>query len=303
MPPRPSKAPAQPEAAVLDVSEPETPPEAYDDECVVDPAADLTFEKELKARKPVVPLTVIPATAPKETHLVVRANGTHMMGRPVLMETVSAAAVVNNLVCREELDPSGPLPPPSPTVLGLQSVVRAIAEGFDISPYRESIQRVAANQPEKSEVIRAYVNQVDHETLADLVVMRSHSIRVIKQASTRNDVTVGEALVIWSKCNEQIPELKKGIGTNDKAVDSVSVVEKIDYNKQQVERSVQHRWEGTTPQGRELIRKKLWEIKRKMLLDAGVHPPGMEPPEPPEDEPESSTLEHPLEAVTAANPP
>ena len=118
MPPRPLREPAQPETAPPGVSEPETPPELYDDEWVVDPAADIAFEKELKARrKSVIPLTVIPAPAVP--------NRTHMMGRPVLMQPISAAAVVNNLICREELDPSGPLPPPSPTVLGLQSVVQA----------------------------------------------------------------------------------------------------------------------------------------------------------------------------------
>jgi hypothetical protein len=49
-----------------------------------------------------------------------------------------------------------------------------------------------------------------------------------------------------------------------------------------------------------LIRKKLWKIKREILLKTGVHPPGMEPPEPPEEETEFEG--HNIGPVTASNP-
>lgn len=186
------------------------------------------------------------------------------MGIPLMMESASQAAVLNNLICREILHPSGPLEPLSTTVTTLQDTVNAMSRGTDIAPFKDHIQRVAANQPEKGDVIRAYLNQLDHELIADLAVMRANSMRFIKRASSRSDITVGEALVIWRMCNEQLPDLKKGL-SSDKPVDTVTVVQKIDYRQQQIERSVQHQWEGTTPQGRELIRKKLWEVKREVL--------------------------------------
>ena len=277
------------------------PPDERAEDSAINLAADVAFERALKAkRKPALPVSPTSVT----TSVTITDSGTNSMGRPVLMEPISSAALLNNLVCREILDPSGELEPTSPTIVGLQATVKAISLGTDIAPYRDSIQRVAANQPEKSEVVRAYLNQVDHETLVDMVVMRSHSLRVIKKASTRNDVTVGEALVVWRMCNEQIPELKKGIGTNDKAVDSVTVVEKIDYQRQQAERSSRNRWEGTTPQGRELIRKRLWTLRRRLLAQAGVHPVGIEPPEPPPEEIDSDDFElaEPTKPVTAAHP-
>lgn len=221
---------------------------------------DLAFEDKVKSSAKPFKRSSVPSVT-----LEVVSNGTHPMGRPEFMLPTSASAILNNVVCREILDPSGELEPVSPTVTNLENTVRALSLGHDITPYKENIQRVASSQVEKSDVVRAYMNQIDRETIADLTVMRASSLRVIKSASRRNDLTVGEALVVWKMCNEQIPEIQKNLTEEqNKSVDTVTVIEKIDLNKQQIERSVQQRWEGTTPQGRELIRKKLWDLSRNL---------------------------------------
>lgn len=202
-----------------------------------------------------------PKEAPKVT---VRSSGSNAAPQPVLQPPTSPQAILNNLVCREVVDPSGPLDPISPTVVSLQATVDAMSKGTDIAPYKDHIQRIATNQPEKSDVIRAYMAQINHELIADLTVMRANSMRIIRRAGSRNDLSVAEALVVWRMCNEQLPDLQRGL-SNEKAVDSVTVVEKIDYGRQQAERITHQEWEGTSPQGRELIRKKLWEVKREVL--------------------------------------
>lgn len=229
----------------------------------------------LKALDEQVPKAVVSSNGTNVTATVV-VDGTNALGRAVFVEPTSAAAVLNNLVCRAQLDPQAePLEPISPTITGLQQTVRAMSLGQDIEPYKAHIQQIASNQPEKGDVVRAYVNQANHEVLADMIEMRSNAVRHVKRATRLNEVSVGEALVVWRMCNEQIPQLTQSIGENDKAVDTVTVVEKIDYKRQQTEVSVAKRWEGTTPQGRELIRKKLWELKRKILAEQGVLPPGL----------------------------
>lgn len=232
----------------------------------------------LKGKAPVDPDEVIPPKrrrtqteadpappkAPPKPAATVTVNGTNPIGNPVMVDLpTSTHEVLNNLVCRELIDPSGPLEPLSQTVVSFQATVDAMSKGTDITPYKEHIQRIATNQPEKGDVIRAYVNQIEHEMIADLTVMRANAMRVIKRASGRNDVTVSEALVVWRMCNEQLPALKSGLNA-DKAVDSVTVVEKIDYARQQAERVTHTQWEGTTPQGREMIRKKLWEVEKEV---------------------------------------
>jgi len=297
MPPRqPSKKarrpPAEPEVSFEDdVEDFDSSPEELE--------TDLIFERTLRQRRRALTVTSSGSHAPippvpNGTPSFV-FTGSHPMGRPVLMDSCSPMAVINNLVCREVIDPSAPLAPLSATVLGLEATVRAMSDGTDISPFKAHIQRVAANQLEKSDVIRAYLNQIDHETIADLAVMRASSLRVIKAATARSDVNVGEALVIWRMVNEQLPELKKSL-SDDKAVDGVSITEKIDYNRQQTERTVSLRWEGTTPQGRELIRKKLWTVKREMQAALGIKPPGIA------TEPEEEPIEMPPEETATPTP-
>ncbi len=242
--------------------------------------------KTAPATEPELPEAVVTSKGGKVT-TVVTSTGSNALGRPVFMEPTSPHAVTNNLVCRDQIDPQEPLEPLSPTITGLRDTVKAMSMGHDIGPHKEHIQQIAANQPEKGDVVRAYINQANHELIADLVEMRHNSIRHIKRAARRNDVSVSEALVVWRMCNDQLPDLTRGLSENDKAVDTLTVVEKIDYHRQQVERSVQEKWQGTTPQGREIIRKKLWEIRRQMLAARGVHPPSVEiPSEEPEAEEE-----------------
>lgn len=279
-----ASGPAAPEA-----DEPFEAPDEYDDELTLDPALDLAFERALKLRRKIPTVTVT-------------SNGTnHRLGKPVLMEPISPAAILNNLLCREELDPSGPQPQPSPTIVGLEKLTDAIAKGEDLTPFKETIERVAANQPEKSDLFTSFTKQADRETLADLYVIRARTMGVIKQASARHDLHLSEAIVVWTKTNEQITEMKKGTGKDEKAIDYAGAVEKIDTNRQKVEHEVRSRWEGTTPQGRELIRKKLWEIKREMEAQKGIFPPGMEPP-PPAELPEEEVEPPPLPPITLAHP-
>lgn len=269
------------------------PPDEYDNEIVLEPAADAAFERALKLRRRVK----APPKPPDESTMVVLSNGTNIMGRPVPMLPGSDMAVMNNMICREELYPSGPIPPPSPTITGLKDVMHAIATGTDLTPFKENIERVTSNQPEKGEVVNAYLKQADKEVLVKMVAMRDRAVTIIEHVSARTDMTVSEALVVWKMTSDQIPGLSKNVGT-EKPVDRAHVIEKIDYSKATVERDVRRRWEGTTPQGRELIRKKLWEVKREVLAEQGVMPTGILPVEPTEP-PEEETA--PFE--TSANPP
>lgn len=242
---------------------------------------------------PVPDVTVVANGTDVSTTVIV--NGSNTLGRPQFVEPTSPHAVLSNLVSRSSLDPQEELEPLSPTITSLKNTVRAMSLGESIEPHKEHIQQIAANQPEKGDVVRAHVNQADFELLADYVEMRQNAVRHIKRASRRNDLSVSEALVVWRMTNDEIPTMVKNIGKNDKAVDTTTVVEKIDFRRQQVERTVQQRWAGTTPQGRELIRKKLWKLKRDLLAQNGIHPPRIEvdATEAPEPEDEPVTTQNP----------
>ena len=120
------------------------------------------------------------------------------------------------------------------------------------------------------------MNQLNQEAAADVATIRAYCLRVIKRAVRRNDVSVGEALVMWRICNEQMPGLRESLEASNTSMDALSVIQKIDGSRREAEKIRQKHWEGTTSQGRELIRKKLWELKRELLKKRGIHPPVLE---------------------------
>lgn len=225
-------------------------------------------------------------SSPAAAATTVVVNGTNSIGQPVVLPPSSPQAILNNLLVRDQQHPEEDLEPVSPTIIGLQNTVTALTNASSVEPYREHIEQVTANQPEKNEVIFSYVNQADHEYLCDLITMRHHAMRHMKRAIRRGDISSHEAIVIWQHADNRIPAIKKELKDNTKSVDTSSVVEKIDYHRQQVEYTVMKRWEGTTPQGRELIRKKLYKLKKEIRIQQGISSAIFEPPELAEDMPE-----------------
>lgn len=226
-------------------------------------------------------LTVVSQGTQATTTVV--SSGSDSFARPVMVPPTSPMAVMNNLLARDQLDPQEPLEPASPTIIGLQNTVNALTNATSIEPYREHIQQVATNQPEKNDVLFGYFNQLDGEYLADLYITRHEAMRHVKRAIRRGDVSSHEAIVVWQHADNRIPAVKKELKENSKPVDTATVVEKIDYHRQQTEHIVMKRWEGTTPQGRELIRKKLYKLKKEIKIQQGILPEGFEPPEVPDD--------------------
>ena len=281
-----SKVPAQSEAAPTDAFE-YAPLDEYDTWYQDDLRGDIQFERSFRKLAVTKPASAKPA------------NATHRF-KPRIVEAASEHAVMNNLLCAEELDPSGPLPPISQTVVMFQAVVTAIAANSDLTPYKQNIKQIVSNQPEKNELVHGYHTQIAHEKLANLEVIEAHAINHLMRASKRDRLESTEALVLWRDARAQAKEVREQL-KHDKAIDGAAVVEKIDYARHQVERDVAQKWEGTTPQGRELIRKKLWTLERQLELEAGIKPPGIQPPEPPPDdmEPENPP---PIAPVTAAHP-
>lgn len=171
-------------------------------------------------------------------------------------------AVTSMLLARDSQSPEMALEAASSTVGLLDRFVKAVANGEDITDYKEAIGRIAANQPEKMEIYNSLLNQINIERIADAVVTRANMEKALKRASARPDVHTSEAVVVYKISDKIVEEGHAKLAKNSRAVDTITVTEKIDVKNQQVERSVQQQWEGTTPQGREIIRKKLFALRR-----------------------------------------
>jgi len=228
-----------------------------------EPIADQPVELKLDIPEPEA--QVLPPEAPKED----KPAPVHF--NPVPMEPISPEAVINNILVQELCDPSGPVEPISPTVGILKRLTTGLTYGTDISAIKNDITRIVQHQPEKADVFNAVINLINQERVADAVEMRAGIEKLIKRAIQRGDLNTNQAMVVWKMTDSIIQDAQQKHGEEAKGVDSVTIIEKVDYAQQKVERSIQQKWQGTSPQGREIIRKKIFELKKE-VRDAAAAP-------------------------------
>ena len=182
---------------------------------------------------------------------------------PLLVAPTSPRAVMNNVIARELKNPSGPIEPVSPTVKVLTRLISGLMTDGDIEEVKVALTRIASHQQEKADLFNAILNQIDQERIGDFLEIRSHNEKVLKRSAMRGDMSTNEAVTIWQIANNVINECQSH-QKNVKSVDTIMVVDKVDPRSGTLEQNIRERWEGTTPQGREIIRKKLFNLKREL---------------------------------------
>lgn len=183
--------------------------------------------------------------------------------KPVVAMGSSPQAVMNNVIAREIADPSGPIEPVSPTVKVLTRLVSGLMTDGDIEDVKAALTRIASHQQEKADLFAAIMNQIDQERVGDFLEIRCHQEKVLKRSAVRGDMTTQDAVNIWHIANNVIAACQAN-QKHVKAVDTVMTVDKVDTRSGALEQTIKQRWEGTTPQGREIIRKRLFGIKREL---------------------------------------
>ena len=183
--------------------------------------------------------------------------------KPEMVVPTSPADIVNNLIARKQDDPNAPpVEPVSETVNTLVRLNSAISKGADIGEFKSDIVRIVSHQPEKADVFQSVLNLIDQERTTDMVEIRAGVEKDLKRAVKAGGLTTSECLAVWQLANNIIKENQAKAAKLNKAVDSITVVEKVDYHQIHAERVIQQKWEGTTPQGRQIIRMKLFDLKR-----------------------------------------
>lgn len=183
--------------------------------------------------------------------------------KPVIALGSSPQAVMNNVIAREIANPSGPIEPVSPTVKVLTRLISGLMTDGDIEDVKAALTRIASHQQEKSDLFAAIMNQIDQERVGDFLEIRCHQEKVLKRSAVRGDMTTQDAVNIWHIANNVIAACQAN-QKHVKAVDTAMTVDKVDQHGGALEQTIKQRWEGTTPQGREIIRKRLFGIKREM---------------------------------------
>jgi len=179
----------------------------------------------------------------------------------------SNTAVIANLLSRKRDEPGSPVEPISDTVRMVARLSNAISKGQDIAPVKTDMVRIISNQPEKSDLFQALMNFVDQERLADMIVTRARVEKEIKRDVESGALTYSECMAVWQFTNSIIETIQNKAAKLNKPVDSTAVFEKVDVNRLQSDQINREKWEGTTPQGRQIIRMKLFELKRYVAVE------------------------------------
>jgi hypothetical protein len=146
----------------------------------------------------------------------------------------------------------------------LRQILAAIKAGHSLVPYRDKLSELSSNFPDKASLVDILINHSNLEALCDLVAIRNSVVSRIRFMATRGELSPSEALVLWKMVNEQIPEVQKSLKVEAKEIDAASVISNISLQQIENEKRSAEYWQGTTPQGREIIRKHLLALKKQL---------------------------------------
>ncbi len=216
------------------------------------------------AKGPVVEATVVPPPQvpppPRSGRII-----------PTIIPMPGAASeVVNNVICRDliEADLVETEMVPDPTLSVLDSLVSGIVNGTDIEHIKTEIQRMLSSQREKAEIVNAMMRTHDYWRVAQWLRVRNENERRIFSASRRGDLTSAEALAFLRVANAEIEAFKAD--KTELQPDSGALLDRMDNTEAKREKSVAENFKGTTPHGREIVRKRLEAEKKRAAAEAAA---------------------------------
>ena len=179
---------------------------------------------------------------------------------------LSETEVLAELLDKDEATSNVPLEPVSSTVVDFAKVVQALVNNASLEPFKDRIIQVVSNQPAKADLISGFLQQLDIERLTDAIQIRAHTEKKFKRLAARGDLTQADCIVLWKIASGIVAECQPRIQRDSKPVDSKQTVEKVDSGQRQLEDQTRQKWSAVSPQEREIIRKKLFNLQRETSL-------------------------------------
>jgi len=197
---------------------------------------------------------------------------------PVVLEPLDEAAIINNVLARDQQDPQVGDIEPDPTLVVLDTLVQGIVRGTNLASIKSEVQRLMSNAQEKAEIISAVLSVREFYRLNMHVAVHAHNESYLWRAGMRSDLTTTESLAFYRLSGVEIDKIradmsrnaKQGAQVDDKAVDRVSGDAARD------DKAIAETWKNTTPHGREIIRKRLYALKKHIAEAIATAPIGEE---------------------------
>ena len=145
----------------------------------------------------------------------------------------------------------------------LENVVNDIVSGGDLSRRKEEIEKLTTGQEERADLIDNLTLTHDYTRLVRFLKAQEKLETFVFNAMNRGSLSPMESLSYLKYICEEKKSLEGRIKAGSTSIkDFVSLINKINYTVQISHRDLEKKLKNTTPQGREIIRRAAYKIRK-----------------------------------------
>jgi hypothetical protein len=184
-----------------------------------------------------------------------------------LLLSAASAAILDVFRRATQEAAAAPVLAQSPALVALRNVVTAINTGTSLDTHQTAIASLIHAQDKRAELVDTLLLTNDYERAVNFAEARAHLEKTLLAAVYREDLTPSERLLLLDRVTAQEQQARnriKGGAFNNK--DLVSLLEKVDFATQDAEGVLAAKFAGTTPAGREIIRKVATRLGKNLRL-------------------------------------
>lgn len=140
--------------------------------------------------------------------------------------------------------------------------------GTDLTPIRDDVTRILSSHEDKARIVAALVQNHDYHRINLLLQMRAEQEKRLWRASRRGDLSTPESLAFFRMATGEINRITETLRDNKATInitDGSAMVDKVDTTRRDTDKQLIEAYSTTTPHGREIIRKRLYDMKKAVM--------------------------------------
>ena len=154
-------------------------------------------------------------------------------------------------------------PDPEIVLKVLEGVVNDIVTGGDVSRRRDEIEKLTTGQEERADLIDNLTLTHDYTRLVRFLKAQAKLENYVLAAMDNQQLSPLESLSFLKYITEEKRQLEGRVKAGSTSIkDFVQLINKINYTVQISQRDLEKKLKGTSPQGREIIRRAAYRIRK-----------------------------------------
>ncbi len=147
----------------------------------------------------------------------------------------------------------------------LDRVIDSIENGTNLNPEFPEIARLIHAQDQRAEIISQLALTQDYRRLNRALRAQEKLEDALFVAAMNDELLPAERVLLLEKLEGIISTTRKAIGAQSTSINDIqSMLEKLDYKAEMAGAGLRSSMKGTTAQGRELVRKLLVQVSKKV---------------------------------------